>query len=275
MSHKNQSVKEKIKYALMRGACSLAGHLWPVGHVRCPSGEWRGFYHVHIRKTGGTSINKMFLLLHDQDGDALYTRLSRSLLHRMCIDGRVYVGWNPVLINSGNYFYAFSHLPFHNISIPDDIFTFTCFRDPVKRVLSHYNMLMQYRENGVRHPCMKMEGLWLGASFTDFFERIPREHLLMQLYMFSSSFDQGEALLNVRSLSHVMFTEQFDEGIQQLNTLTGLGLQPVHTRKTTYRANIGEEDLSRLRERLAPEYSFLEAVRALLPMHRADRDKAL
>ena len=224
---------------------------------------YKRIYLIHIRKTGGTSLNIMFLSLGQGDPGAFYNELADSSSHRLMRDGKIFVGWNIRLINKGHYYYAFSHEPLHAINLPPDTFTITCFRDPLKRVLSHYNMLMDYAVNKVPHPCMETEGEWLGNSFEDFMERIPPAHLLNQLYMFSARFDVKEAFENIKKVSHCFFTEHFREGVDELNARLGLKLEPVHIRKASYSTGIPEKSLSTLRERLEKEYELMELVKSL------------
>jgi hypothetical protein len=224
---------------------------------------YKRVYLVHIRKTGGTSLNNMFLSLSKEEPTHLYSKLANTPSHRLISNGLIYVGWNVRLINKGNYFYAFSHTPLHQLNLPDSTFTVSCFRDPVKRVLSHYNMLMDYRVNKIDNPCMATEGKWLGEHFDDFLQRIPKEHLLNQLYMFSNSYKIKEAVSNVQSLSHYFFSETFDAGIDDLNKKTGLNLESVHIRKAGYKAEISENSLAKLRELLDEEYKFLSVIQGL------------
>ena len=67
----------------------------------------------------------------------------------------------------------------------------------------------------------------MGDSFSDFLERLPREMVQQQLYMFSRSFDIDEAIANVASCSHVMVMEEFAKGLDQLNAKLGLRLPNV------------------------------------------------
>lgn len=221
---------------------------------------YRRIYFVHIRKTGGTSLNNMFLSLSGEDSSSLYEQLSKAPGHRLLRNGIIYVGWEVRLINRGNYFYGFSHTPLHKLDLPAGTFTLSCFRDPVKRVVSHYNMLMDLHVNNIDHPCMATEGRWIGGNFDDFLQRIPQEHLLNQLYMFSARFDVDEAVKQVTNLSHYFFTDNFNEGITELNAKTGLGLEPVHTRKAGKCEQIAEDSIERLREMLDKEYRFLERI---------------
>jgi len=226
-------------------------------------GGYKRIYLVHIRKTGGTTLNNLFLSLGQKDYQGLYEELGRVPMHRLIRNGKIFVGWSQALINAGHYYYAFSHIPYHKLKLPDGTFTIICFRDPVRRVISHYNMLMEYSRNNIHHPCMVVEGEWLGNSFLDFVARIPKEHLLNQLYMLSEKFDIEEALGRVREITHVMFTEDYEPGLTGLNRKAGLSLKPMHIRKARYQADISCEALEYLRRKLVKEYQFLERVKEL------------
>lgn len=245
-----KTMMEEEKYRKIAGNYDLRGY--------------KRIYLVHIRKTGGTSLNNMFLSLSGEDANFLYVQLSRTLGHRLLSNGLIYVGWNVNIINKGNYFYAFSHTPLHRLALPKGTFTVSCFRDPVKRVISHYNMLMDFHINNINNPGLAVEEKWLGESFGDFLKNIPKKHLLNQLYMFSSNYNINEAVSNVQRLSHYFFTDTFVDGIDSLNRKTGLNLKPVHIRKANYKAHISEHDLSKLRDMLDEEYNFLISIRKLL-----------
>ena len=244
--------KVKVKLADIRFYKIASGYNL-CGHKR--------LYLIHIRKTGGTSLNNMFLSLSGGDPASLYNQLAAAPGYRLLSGGMIYVGWDVDRINKGNYFYGFSHAPLHKLDLPEGTFTITCFRDPVKRVVSHYRMLLEYRENNIDHPCMEIEGKWLGECFDDFLQRIPKQHLLNQFYMFSDCFDVDQAVEQVEKLSHYFFTDDFNNGIESLNRKTGLDLLPIHARKTTISAQITDESLARLGEMMAEEYRFLERIR--------------
>lgn len=219
---------------------------------------YKRIYLVHIRKTGGTSLNNMFLSLSGVDSTSLYRQLAENPVHRLIVNGLIFVGWNVRYINKGSYYYAFSHTPLHKLNLPENTFTVTCFRDPVKRVVSHYNMLMDYQENNISHPCMLIEGKWLGESFDDFILNLPKDHLLNQLFMFSDLYNVDEAVENVQQLSHYFFSDTFESGVHDLNRKTGLNLKSIHIRKSSYHVQVSDDSLSRLRRMLDKEYIFLE-----------------
>lgn len=225
--------------------------------------EFNGYkriYNVHIRKTGGTSLNNMFLALSGADSSVLFTQLVDKPEHRACVNDLIYVGWNKSLINKGDYFYAFSHIPYHKLKLKEDTFTLTCFRDPVKRIVSHYFMLLDFVNRGVKHPSFAVEEKWLGNSFDDFYNNMPKEHLFNQLYMFSNKIDVGQALNNLNKISHVMVTEDFTTGVEGINSKLGLKLQSLHIRKSPKKNIIEQSSLDDLREVLDKEYKFLSMI---------------
>ena len=221
-------------------------------------------YHYHIRKTGGTSINFAFLSHSDApDLDNFYRKLARKKNSRLIANERVFVGWNKRLIEGGKYFYAFSHTPAHELQIPKNTFTFTCLRDPARRVISHYKMLRYYQENNIAHPCMRVEGAWLGDSFDDFLENIPKNHLMNQLYMFSKNYNIEEAEARIRACSYYFFTENMKQGIADLATQLNLELPLSHQKKYDIDWHIGESQMAYLKEKLALEYRLIEKLQKL------------
>lgn len=135
--------------------------------------RYKRIYNCHIRKTGGTSLNRMFLGANGGDGRDAYQYLVSAPQNRI-IREKVIVGWNKKLIEEGVYFYAFSHIPFHQLDLPSGTYKLVCFRDPVKRVISHYTMLLEesFKENP--SPWFYREKGWLGDSFEDFIDILPK-----------------------------------------------------------------------------------------------------
>lgn len=205
----------------------------------------------------------MFFALGHADSQSLYRDLLQTPDRRIARNGMIFVRGNVRLINRGSYFYASSHAPLYKLRIPENTFTVTCFRDPVKRVVSLYNMFMDYFVNGVAHTGLAGKQKWLRGSFDDFLDRIPPEYLLNQIYMFSRRFDVDEAVAATRTLSHYFFTEDFDRGVEELSRKTGLHLRPVHVRKAAHEAEISERSLDGLRKRLTREYAFLETLKSM------------
>ena len=250
---KNRLMQEKIKYEQQKEN-RIAKKLILY--------KQRPIYHIHIRKTAGTTINFAFLSNSGSvDTNDFYESIAQKSNHRQIKNGKVFVGWNVRLINEGNYSYAFSHTPLHKLNLQSDMFVFTCLRDPVKRVVSHYKMLRYYKKENINHPCMKIEGNWLGNSFEDFCENLPKEHLMNQLYMFSSEFDIQESFEKLMSLNKIIFTENLIDGLKELEVLTNWKLPISNQKKYDYEELIPSSQLDMLRNKLMPEYELIEMLK--------------
>lgn len=216
-------------------------------------------YHVHIRKTAGTSLNHAFLGLAGGDPSEIYRRLAIPP-HRVGAGKFRFSAWDARVLRRGDFFYGFSHIPFWRLRFPERTFLFTCLRDPVARVVSHYRMLVGYRDRGIPHPGMTIEGPWLGSCFRDFLANVPREELLAHLSMFSPNLDLDEALANLARMSQVLFCEELASGVGRMGERLGIPLTIDHRRRSEP-VDIPTDDIERLREMLAPEYRFIELAR--------------
>lgn len=221
-------------------------------------GGYKRIYHYHIRKTGGTSINMMFLSLGGEGGDKVYSKLLKSPIHRNVSGDKIFVGWHKRLINKGHFFYAYSHIPAHYLRLPQDTFTITCLRDPVKRVISHYKMILEYKTTG---KIPKAEVKWLGNSFEDFLYNIPKEHLLNQLYMFSRSYSVDEAYERIINCSHYLLSDDFAHGVDTLSAKLGIKLEAIHVRKSAIEVTIDPKNLKLLRSMLEEEIQLYEKLK--------------
>jgi hypothetical protein len=223
---------------------------------------------VHVSNTG-SAISCRRLLAHlffpyKKDGGNLaqpYVPLPGNI---------VYVAFNKKLIKQGHYHYAYSHHAKHSLTLPDETFTITCLRDPVKRLISHYKMILEYSLKNPNSKKRSTEGMWLGASFGGFLENIPKLHLLRQLSMFSKSFDVDEAYDNIMNLSYYFFLEDFSSGVAELSRRLNIGLQPLHQNKTSTqtKVDISDQEMDQLRSMLEPEYLLINRLRnhAQLPV---------
>jgi tetratricopeptide (TPR) repeat protein len=229
-------------------------------------------YHYHIRKCGGTSLNWAFLRLSGQDLKQLYARLSENGLVKA--GGIRYVGWRRPLITAGNWDYGFAHAAFHNVNVPANTYTFCVLRDPAARVLSHYKMLLYMREHEPNHACMAREAPWIEAGFDGFLERISRQDLLRQVFMFSRRFDVGEAIQNMGTLNRVMFLDnEFERDFDGLRGDTGLALDYVHERAAKAKFQPTESQQERLYSLLEPEYRLINEMRKRLrPSPASEQD---
>ena len=69
-------------------------------------------YHFHVRKTAGTSLNSAFWALGGFDLGAISDRQAVEG------NGLRFVRGNRRLIEEGDYFFANSHLPAHELRLP-------------------------------------------------------------------------------------------------------------------------------------------------------------
>ncbi len=246
----------RLKYAGQERECKA------LLQDRLFAGQFRRIYFYHIRKTAGSSIIKAFLSVGGEDSAAVYRRLVRTPIHRTISGDNVIVGWRKFLIEGGHYSFAFSHIPFDELKLPPETFTFTIIRDPLKRAFSHYKILVNFaRQDGPKRKNIVPELRWLGKTMDDFLDRIPKHALLNQLYMFSRNFDVDEAYDRVASFSHVMFTEDFNEGLQQLASKTGLALEPHFARRSSIDDAVDTSAMERLQEMVAPEFELYQRLR--------------
>lgn len=221
-------------------------------------------YHYHVRKTGGTSLNHMFMSLGGHDGRHIYDALCEMPSPKILLSGdKVYSAWDKDVLEQGRYFYAHAHIPHHKIQLPSGTFTVTVLRDPVARLLSHYKMLRELRDSNSPHPGLLREGPWLGNSFTDFLGNVQRDVLHNQLFMFSPDYNPNQALENILSCSHCFLTENFDEGITQLSLKLDMPLFPRHVRRSRLPVEFSDADLNRLRNMLEPEIHLYEALQKI------------
>jgi Sulfotransferase family len=221
-------------------------------------------YHVHIRKSAGTSINSAFW---DLGGLNLKGVKRKSLL----IKGKfIFVRNNEHLIEEGNYFYANSHIPYWNIKLPKDTFKFCMLRDPYKRLLSLYRYLNWIKElnpkNALReepyYNSVFKQTQWLGDSFNEFLDNLPINHLQNQLYIFSKNGDIVEALSNIEKLDAIYNQEDFDNAIKDLSLVIGqnLSIKRERTFSRKFEFFPSKEEEKKARKMLLEEYKFYNSV---------------
>src|SRR3546814_5245930 len=103
----------------------------------------RAYFH-HIRRVGGTSLNETFFSLISRNPKRVTSNIRRSISKVTNVHGHRIVGANHRELVEGNYIYGFSHYPAHTLSLPTRTFTISLLRDPVSRIISHYNMTLDY-----------------------------------------------------------------------------------------------------------------------------------
>jgi hypothetical protein len=223
---------------------------------RLPPGVER-VYHLHIRKTGGTTVNAAFWALGGRNfADMLGRR-------RIVAGDYVFVRHHAAEIERGAYFYASSHRPLHTLNLPRGTFTVTVLRDPVSRLAGHYRTLCQARDapesllpRDLKNRLDPTEQAWLGDSFGDFVRSIAPEHRARQLFMFSPTFDVAEAVERIDECDAVLWNDDLAADVARLGARLGFPLQAGHERRSPP-SPISDADIAMARELLADEYELL------------------
>lgn len=223
--------------------------------------EYRRIYFYHIQKAGGSSVRRSFYNLA-QPVEKVPPIFHNPTVRRAIIGDKVYVSHHVGLINQGLYFFASSHLPMWEISLPSDTFTFTCVRHPVKRFLSRYRELLFFHERQSHNFHLKNVQDWFSPDFMTMMGQVPDEELLFQLNMFSQSLSVDEAVRNVQNLSYYFLTSDMTLGVQFLAEHLNLPLELYHDRKTQYDYEPTLEQMAYLEERLQPEIEMYEQLEA-------------
>jgi hypothetical protein len=219
-------------------------------------------YHFHVRKSGGTSLNRAFLGLGGEDPAVVHWRM-RGPLHATRSHDLVFVAHDEVLLSKGQYFFGWHHAPAWAIELPPETFTLTVLRDPASRVLSLYRYLTDpHADEHQPFRAGRSERSLARQGFEGFLGRLPKRDLLNQLHMFSEAFDPEEAAARVAGLSAWFMTEQFGAGLDALNGRLGLQLQHRWDRRSRVDADLQNAQLAMLRDVLHPEYAFLELLQA-------------
>jgi len=219
-------------------------------------------YFYHIRKCGGQSIyHAIFQALTGASSEDVEHWLTWSNI--IICEGKIIIGWHAPHINRHKFNFAFGHFAMHELlPMPEDIFTFTYFREPSERVISHYRMLKGFRETGTRGDVLKAEKGWSQfETFGEFVELLPDVHMLRQLYMFSAEYNVDEALENINNLSYWFTMDNFAEKIKEFGKVLGLNLKTRHVMPSHSEFDGMSDELGMLREKLEPEYELWEALK--------------
>ncbi|MHB1517356.1 MAG: hypothetical protein ACYCVN_07130 [Acidimicrobiales bacterium] len=225
-----------------------------------PDGSRRIYCH-HVRKTAGTSLYLSFLALGGEDPMAVWRRITSSRLPRTISGRYAFVSNHRRLLAEGAYFYGRSHRPAPRQPLPSRTFTVTVLRDPIDRVRSYFDYLVDGDDPDSPGRVAESERMLAADGFDAFLDRVPPRHLMTQLGMFSESFDVSEAVDRISACSWVFSTEEFTTGLEQLGRHLQLPLLPHRARTADHRSVLSDDRRERLRLRLEPEYELLRRLR--------------
>jgi hypothetical protein len=224
---------------------------------------FRRVYFFHVRKTAGTSFTKAVLGLGGEDPVQVETRFRFPVNTARSGDYVFLRSSRPWLTRHGRYFFGYGHAPWWLVELPADTFTMTILRDPVARLLSYYRYLRDpSADRHERFSPPAVERQWAADGLEAFLDRVPRRHLLNQLWMFSRSGTAEEAAQRIRQCSLYFFTESYDEGLAEFSRRFSLDLARRQDRRSSGGVQPTGTELALLRERLAPELELLELLRA-------------
>ena len=117
---------------------------WLASRYQIGANKYRRIYFYHVQKAGGSSIRRAFYKLASEP-EKIDTYFHSDTLRRGILGDKVYVTHHVGMIDQGNYFFASSHWPMSQLTLPERTFTFTNLRDPIRRFMSRYREL--------RHRC--------------------------------------------------------------------------------------------------------------------------
>jgi hypothetical protein len=255
-AHPSGGTVRRVLDNALRKCRSHAGGLGMYLNIK---GQYERYYFCHIRKCGGTSVNKIFLNAFDNESGFLFQEINKGNV--VYYNGLIFSGHTLNYLKEGKFLYAFSHTPLHQIELPERTFVFTSFRDPCQRVVSHYKNLLRWREIEDGNPDREKELTWLGDTFSNFLDNIPKEHLLRQLYMFSPSCNVKEAFERIRSLNSYFFLEDIERSLSILSTVFNTNLRNGNYNKSKIEVSITSKESVRLRAMLKDEYILMKRLR--------------
>lgn len=219
-------------------------------------------YHIHIRKSAGTSLNNLFLgqsnlTLKEQWREPLYIK-----------EGKVYIQHHKPYFEAGNYFYGSSHYPLWELHLPANTFTYCILRDPLERLISLYKYYcwvsqVDAKEGYALDPSyfvlLKQHQL-LNKSFKEFVNNLSPKYLVAQLYTFDKGLDPNHAFELLKTVNKVYFFENVDFAISDLTqTLKLKPLKPARERSfSKVDFTVNESDKEYAKELLKDEFIFYE-----------------
>ncbi|MDF1823589.1 MAG: sulfotransferase family 2 domain-containing protein [Verrucomicrobiales bacterium] len=253
-------------------------------------------YHIHVQKTGGSTVNHQFAYLaferniisKYETGELKVSGLDFSspnwrestearkvVLLANRLPGRVFEGNKFRFVSgpgvrdsvpSGNFDFAFSHIPFYELKLPPNAFSFSVFRNPVERLCSRYRMLVELNRTGLlnHYGGNKNRGV-LESGFEAWVSTTSRDELNHHLHMFSRHGEVEEAIDLASKVDEILWTETLDSELPAL--FDKLDIREKY--RDLERIKVGKSDqwvpsaleLSIADEVTRPDRLFLEAMK--------------
>ena len=233
--------------------------------------SYKRIYHSHIKKCAGTSLNKLIIGMQCDQEPFHRERCYQAVCGNdmIQIGDWVFTSHRPYPMATQRYTYAFSHYPYwelrDNFGISfKETFVFTTFRDPVDRIISHYKMIKERKDNNSKHGAMKTQGQWLGENDTlmEFVQNLPKEELMAQVYCYSKRYNVDEALENIKEINFTTRVETLTSGgyDELKRVMPALDFPNEHLRKSK-ECKVDQKDVEYIREILQKEYDLLDQIK--------------
>jgi hypothetical protein len=224
--------------------------------------RYRRFLFLHIRKTGGTSFNRGLSDFFNYSEKNINDFLDINHGNYFIKDFKIFAGGNIDIINNKQYHIATTHLPQHQLLIDSNTFTFTILRDPVRRFISHYNMLRNMILKDDAHHCLIEERNYYDDCIVNCALKMPIKHRSAQLYCFSKALNPDEGLNKLSELTMFDTLENYRITIEFINKTFNWEVPTLHIRKGIP-ISIPPEKIISLQDILKDEIAFYKGSLAL------------
>jgi hypothetical protein len=167
----------------------------------------------HIPKTGGRSLrNSIYISIALQAG--MNFKEAKDAVERTTA-GLGSVTHNKLTLGgpNDNSNFRVEHTSMWEYEVSPADFTITILRNPLDRLVSYYRMLEVEKNN----KWAKTQKDWTIDGWKSFIEKANDNIICGHLYMFSENLDIDEAFENIMKVSHVMFLDKYNEGVDSLS----------------------------------------------------------
>lgn len=237
--------------------------------------EHETIYFYHMMKTGGKGILSSYLrfitdykskyTFLDINGMEQCGLLEKHINDQFNIDNQIDINqlskihWGPKVRNKC---FNHSHQPYHETKkIPKETITFTCVRNPLERLISHYNMLLTFKQNNTYKPDVQSDNYEYVKDFEYFINNFPKKFLIHQLYFFSKTGDVSEAFDNITKCTQILLLDRLQDGFDRLYNKTGIELKETkNINKNPIKNELQNEQIKQFKNILKPEYEFYKMI---------------